>query len=103
MESVSDGFSTDASDRTREQVQLWRSAGVEWETDYNTDVNNTGRRKGRRVIKSDPDWPKGAVLTLNPICGGAFRRLAAQYKPFVATHSGALLNSLNNVCHGSAA
>ena len=55
MQSVSDGFSTDVSERTRERerAQLGRAC-EEWETDYSTDVSDNRRRKGRRVIKSPP-------------------------------------------------
>ena len=50
---VSDGFSTDVSDRAPERAQ----EGVfdlEWETDYGTDVSESRKRKGRSVVKSSP-------------------------------------------------
>ena len=45
-----DGFSTDVSDRARERAQELCNMGV-WDTDYSTDVSDSRKRKGRRVIK----------------------------------------------------
>ena len=45
------GFSTDVSDRARERAQEFGNMGV-WDTDYSTDVSDSRKRKGRRVIKT---------------------------------------------------
>ena len=45
------GFSTDVSDRARERAQELCNMGV-WDTDYSTDVSDSRKRKGRRVIKT---------------------------------------------------
>ena len=45
------GFSTDVSDRARERAQEFGNRGV-WDTDYSTDVSDSRKRKGRRVIKT---------------------------------------------------
>ena len=49
------------SDRARERVQTVWHRGYEWKTDHSTDISETRRRKGRRVIKSNPD-----VVPLSP-------------------------------------
>ena len=54
---VSDRFSTNASDRLLE---------FGWETDYRTDVSETRKRKGRRVIKTNSDAAQRHAVDLKP-------------------------------------
>ena len=48
------GFFADVSDRARERARELCSLAV-WETDDSSDVSDSRRREGRRVIKSTLD------------------------------------------------
>ena len=43
------------SDRARKRLQNVGRLGFRWETDYSTEVSDTRKRKGRMVIKRNPD------------------------------------------------
>ena len=53
-EPDSDSFSTDVNELARGRARQMCSQTM-WESDYSTDVSDSRRRKGRRVIKSTPN------------------------------------------------
>ena len=89
-ESGSDGFSTDVSDRARVRAQGGNLQELVWDAGYSTDASDSRWRKGKRLIKSNPDAAQRHGLGASP------------NERFVTAPHGALLNNRHNVCHGSA-